>query len=74
MGQHWKTSRGQTYFAVECGGLFSMNPNYMSNPNWQQGFALFTVESPVVNVELIRMFQKKGQVIAHWRGKEYISE
>lgn len=74
MGQHWKTSRGQRYFAVECGGLFDMKPDYISNPNWQQGFALFTVDKPIVNVELIQMFGRKDKIVAHWRDKEYVSE
>jgi predicted phosphodiesterase len=30
---------GRKFIWVETGGLMSMNPEYMVNPNWQQGFA-----------------------------------
>lgn len=36
---------GRKFIWVETGGLMSMNPEYMVNPNWQQGFAEVTFKN-----------------------------
>src|SRR3989344_1348956 len=41
MGAHYKTSLdGKMLVAIEQGCLCRLDPHYMQNPNWQQGFAV----------------------------------
>ena len=52
--------------------LCDLEPEYMRNPDWQQGIVFANVEKGIVNFELIPFHGRKKKRIAYWRGKEYI--
>ena len=72
-GSYFATGRNGVVFAHECFCLCSLNPNYMKNPNWQQGFSIATVTKDTISIESIPIFTARGKKIARWRGKEYTS-
>ncbi len=70
-GTHYATTRRGIVAAHEGFCLCSLNPMYLSNPNWQQGLLLGTVQQAGVQVESIPFFQKGQEVFGYWRDKEY---
>lgn len=40
LGKHYKTMNGDTIVGVGSGCLCDLNPEYVSDPNWQQGFVV----------------------------------
>jgi hypothetical protein len=71
-GSHYVTTRSGVMQAHECFCLCDTDPEYVRNPNWQQGIALATVSDDVLTVELIPFYNKRGQKTAFWRDKRYI--
>ena len=69
MGAYYHTSRNGTYWSVEGGCLCKLTPEYMNNPNWQQGVTLvWTKPSTFVQIPFIR---KGRKLFARWNDKEY---
>ena len=65
-GLVFDTRLGVDYFWVEGGCVCSLNPDYMSNPNWQQGVVILEVKSGEVHPELVP-FREHG---TYFRGKK----
>lgn len=57
--------------AAEGFCLCSLEPEYVRNPDWQQGIVFSNVENGVVSHELIPFHSKGKHRFAYWRGKEY---
>ena len=72
-GTTYTTSRKGVVVAHECFCLCDLEPDYISNPNWQQGIVLATVGSGLPSIEAIPFYTYKRKLRAVWRGKEYIS-
>ena len=68
------TTRSGVKQAVEGFCLCDTNPNYLHNPDWQNGIVLADVDKEGVEFELIP-FQKdtEGRVSARWREHKYES-
>ena len=73
-GQVFVTTRSGVKQAVEGFCLCDTKPNYLHNPNWQNGIVLADVDKGGVEFELIP-FQKdtEGRVSARWREHKYES-
>jgi hypothetical protein len=71
-GSHYVTTRRGIVQAHECFCLCRLDPEYVKDPNWQQGIALATVSEDYLSVELIPFFDEKGHKIAYWRDKRYV--
>ena len=70
-GRYYTTTREGIIQAVECFCLCSLAPEYVHIPDWQQGLVLAEVTEDILAIEMIPFHQKGGQMLAHWRGKEY---
>jgi hypothetical protein len=74
------THRGGSYFARtrtgmvqahECFCLCRLDPDYVKNPDWQQGIILAEVVGDVLSVESVAIKSSRRRKVAVWRGKEY---
>lgn len=74
------THRGGTYYATtrdgvkradECFCLCRLDPEYVRNPNWQQGIVFATVTAAGVDVESIPFTGGGRKRRAFWRGREW---
>jgi len=74
------THRGGTVYATTRHGLVigqeafclcTLNPEYMDNPNWQQGIVLIDVDRNHLSIEPIPIHTTSNKKTAVWRGKEY---
>lgn len=73
-GTTYATSRGVTVVGTEGFCLCSLTPEYIKNPDWQLGMVLAEVTpSSSPSIKPVPFFYLRGRVVAHWRGKEYIS-
>ena len=72
-GSFYVTSRNGLVQAHECFCLCRLDAEYVSNPNWQQGFAMATVDDDLVSVEMVPFIRRRSSLCAVWRGKEYIA-
>jgi predicted phosphodiesterase len=70
-GSHFVQSRLGVMQSHECFCLCDIHPNYIRNPNWQQGLVLATITKNALNVEPIAFFEVGGKIYAQWRDKEY---
>jgi len=70
-GTHLMTTRDGVVQAQEGFCLCDMKPEYVENPNWQQGIVLAEVTEDLVSIEAIPFHRANGKIIAHWRGKEF---
>ena len=70
-GRFFTTTRAGIIQAVECFCLCSLAPEYMCNPDWQQGLVLAEVDEDMLSIEMIPFHQVGGKLVARWRGKEY---
>lgn len=73
-GTSYSTSRGETVIGVECFCLCRLDPDYLKNPDWQQGLTIAEVTPDYLSIEPIPFFRLHGKVRAIWRGKEFISK
>jgi len=74
-GAHiFQSTRSGVKQAVEAFCLCNTSPNYLHNPNWQNGLVFATVDDQGVEFELIP-FRKSsdGKITAKWRDKYYTS-
>jgi hypothetical protein len=80
---HGHTHRGGSYLtrtrdriiqAQECFCLCRLDPEYVRNPNWQQGIVLAEIVDDIVTIEAVPFHQKDNKTLARWRGKEYTSD
>jgi len=74
------THRGGSYFVTTRFGvkqahegfcLCRLDPEYVVNPDWQQGIVLAEVINSNLIVEPIPFYDSYGKKSAVWRGKEY---
>jgi hypothetical protein len=81
-GASGHTHRGGAFHTRTRGGLVSwyegfclcsLEPEYVTRPDWQQGILLVTVENETVSAEPIPFQDLHGLKVAHWRGKEYLA-
>ena len=74
-GSSLKTTRTGIYAGYEGYCLCDTNPDYIKNPNWQQGITLATCNKAwrFPQVEPITFWNKNNQVHAIWRDKHYSS-
>ena len=72
-GTSYITSRRGVVVGHECFCLCDLEPDYISNPNWQQGLVLATVDGGLPSIEAIPFYKYKRKTRAIWRGKEYTS-
>lgn len=70
-GSYYARTRTGLVQAHECFCLCDLNPEYVRNPNWQQGIVLAEVSPNHLAVEAIPFHRRLGKVTAYWRGKEY---
>lgn len=70
-GQVFRTTRKGVVAAAEGFCLCSTDPEYVRNPNWQNGLVLATVDEKGVSFELIPFYEIRGKKAAVWRGNEY---
>lgn len=73
-GAHLATTPNGVVGAYECFCLCDLKPEYVQNPNWQQGICLAVVDKGNVSVEQIPFYRNKNKVHAIWREKEYTEE
>ena len=72
-GVHYASTRDGVVQGIECFCLCRTDPEYMLNPNWQQGLVVAEITKANLNIEPI-LFTRSGEGLkAAWRGKEYIS-
>lgn len=69
-GTHMVTTRDGTVQAQEAFCLCDLHPEYVRNPNWQQGLVLIEV-GDYVSIEAVPFNLVNGKLTARWRGKEY---
>ena len=74
MGAYYVKKREEVVQAHECGCLCRLDPDYMTNPNWQNGFVLATVHRGSVAFEPVVIHTVNGRKTAFWRGREYRQE
>ena len=77
------THRGGTTYATTRNGVVSahegfclcrLDPEYIANPNWQQGIVLAEVrDNKTVSFEPVPFYRRRNKVCGIWRGKEYVS-
>jgi hypothetical protein len=70
-GVHYATTRNGIIQAHECFCLCELDPEYMTNPNWQQGITLAEVSDDFLNIEPVLFQDVHNYKIAIWRGNEY---
>lgn len=70
-GRYFTTTPGGIVEALECFCLCLLAPEYSFRPDWQQGLCLVEVTEDYVSFDMIPFHQVKGELVAHWRGKEY---
>jgi len=68
------TTRDGIIQAQESFCLCKLDPEYMRNPNWQQGIVLVEVINGIATIEAIPFNKKKNKLVARWRGEEYLSK
>lgn len=72
-GVHYATTRKGVVEAHECFCLCRLDPEYTSNPNWQQGIVLAEVDKNYLSIVDIP-FQSSGKKLtARWNNMEYKS-
>lgn len=71
-GTHYATTRRGAVVAQEGFCLCSLDPEYTTNPNWQQGIVLATVTPESLFMEPIPFYEAYGKKRAIWRDKEYV--
>jgi predicted phosphodiesterase len=73
-GVSYVSTRFGIQAAYEGFCLCKLDPEYTSNPNWQQGITLFEVNDNWLSVEPIPIHTNLfGKKLAIWRGKEYMA-
>ena len=70
-GRFITTVSGAVIEAVECFCLCSLEPEYMYNPDWQQGIVLAEVFEDYVSFDMVPFHRVRGKLVGRWRGKEY---
>lgn len=68
-GVHYATTRRGVVSAHEGFCLCDLNPEYVKDPDWQQGITLFTVSSDMINIEPVPFYRSGDKVHAIWRGQ-----
>ena len=72
-GVHYATTRNGIVEAHECFCLCRLDPEYVFNPNWQQGLVLAEVDKIYLSITDIP-FQPHGRKLAaRWNGRQYRS-
>ncbi len=67
IGEHQRSDHNGVHAWWELGCMCDLNPSYVDDPNWQQGFAVATwdVAGGLYGVEQVRIHSGKG----FFRGK-----
>lgn len=71
-GTIYFTKRNGWVEGMECFCLCDLDPEYVTNPNWQNGIVLATVTKDWHKMEPVPFFELGGRLRARWRGKEYV--
>jgi len=72
-GVHYATTRKGVVEAHECFCLCRLDPEYILNPNWQQGIVLTEVDKHSLSIVDIPFHPRGDKLIARWNNTEYIS-
>lgn len=73
-GTHYTSNRDGVVQGIECFCLCRTDPEYMSNPDWQQGLVVAEITKEKLNIEPILFTRSGDKLKAVWRGKEYESK
>jgi len=66
LGTYYYTGNGVTHCWMESGCLCRMDPEYMQNPNWQQGFIIGEVMNNRFHPQLINAFDERFYAAGKW--------
>ena len=68
----FKTRKG-VVMGYEGFCLCRLDPEWVANPNWQQGIVLANVTTQFLSIEPVLINDNRGKKMAIWREKQYLS-
>jgi len=73
MGAYYKTQMGRPHVAYENGCLCNLKPEYVKNPDWQQGFSVvhYDPKSGEFVVQQVPIFRMHGEVVFYYGSERF---